>query len=164
MLILDWNNYMYVTESVSILYSRKLLREKDFTNFTVWEPPSKVFFTRENLGMPHHIITVYMIDLAFCESFHHKMLTSYWSMKVFWVPWMFPLYDISPSPPTNMYTHTHCIASRIHDIHTVANIIGLSMHASHTMLADHKYMYAHIIKLCALYYMYVQIPRVLHVI
>ena len=51
-----------------IPYSGKLSREKTFTNFTVLEPPTKVFSTKFRHGIPTY------------ERFYH-------SAKVFSVKW-----------------------------------------------------------------------------
>ena len=62
--------------------------QNTFMNFVVWEPPMKVFSTKIELAP-----LTYTNDLAFHESFLPKILTSYWSTKVFSL--CFLLYDFS---------------------------------------------------------------------
>ena len=77
--------YVY-SECLYLPYSGKLLREKTFTNFVDLEPPAKVFSTKFEACRTH-----LWYVLAFRESFHHKMVTSYRSTKVFSLE-RFPLY------------------------------------------------------------------------
>ena len=78
-------------------YSKKLSREKSFTNFAGLLLEHQRKFSPRNLGMPYPLWWI----LAFHKSFICEMVSYYWSMKVFSLE-SFPLYGIFAIAPCRL--------------------------------------------------------------